>query len=538
MAIQNEPTRIAIPFADSGSKNTIPDTNSTPSASQAASWTDGFPAQCSLPLNAGGIPPARADFNGIFNALSQSIRFGQEGGIFAWSSAVDYDAHRLVRGSNGRLYWSVAQSGPNVGAGAKNPVSDDGTYWASPQVKTMPLLDLSAAAASTEWVRYAMGSASLYVDGTSGDDSRDGTTQAKAVKTIARAMALARNRTGDSQLIYIAAGTYSESISVYARNIEFSIQGNVTVGKIYVYDSSNVIFSGSDTLTVTASGDSTSDCIHISSNSYFYASCPVAVSATGMSAAIRFFDAGGYFSQPVSITSNGTADYAFVATHFSHVFFESSFSIGGSGANGGVCVLRSSSAVFGGGCSLSDMITGRYGVLADLASNLFFLGGAIVLRGSSSAYATLSASNNSFIGFVDFSSLSVTFKGTSTGACIYSADRSAISITVPNGVTASLTTAVTAGSAIAAQNGSYVFVGGSSTATLSISGTFTTHGTVWVNAASLFTLSQSITASGSPTGKRYAAEKGSVINVNGGGASRIPGSSAGTADATQFAYYG
>ena len=45
MAIQTEPTRIQIPFADSGTKNTIPATNSTPSASQAASWTDGFPTQ-------------------------------------------------------------------------------------------------------------------------------------------------------------------------------------------------------------------------------------------------------------------------------------------------------------------------------------------------------------------------------------------------------------------------------------------------------------------------------------------------------------
>ena len=44
MAIQNEPSRITIPFAASGTKNTIPDTQPSPSASQAASWTDGFAA--------------------------------------------------------------------------------------------------------------------------------------------------------------------------------------------------------------------------------------------------------------------------------------------------------------------------------------------------------------------------------------------------------------------------------------------------------------------------------------------------------------
>lgn len=155
MAIQNEPTRIQIPFADSGTKNVIPDTNPTPSASQAASWTDGFPSQCSLPLSAGGIPPARADFNGIFNTMSQSIRFGQEGGVWTWDATVDYAANRVVLGSDGLLYWSVAQSGPNVG-GAQDPTTDDGTYWGTPPMPTMPAGDDSQAIATTGFVGAAI----------------------------------------------------------------------------------------------------------------------------------------------------------------------------------------------------------------------------------------------------------------------------------------------------------------------------------------------------------------------------------------------
>ena len=155
MAIQNEPTRIQIPFADSGTKNVIPDTNPTPSASQAASWTDGFPSQCSLPLSAGGIPPARADFNGIFNTMSQSIRFGQEGGVWTWDATVDYAANRVVLGSDGLLYWSVAQSGPNVG-GAQDPTTDDGTYWGTPSMPTMPAGDDSQAVATTGFVGAAI----------------------------------------------------------------------------------------------------------------------------------------------------------------------------------------------------------------------------------------------------------------------------------------------------------------------------------------------------------------------------------------------
>nr|DAT24627.1 MAG TPA: tail fiber protein [Caudoviricetes sp.] len=162
MAIQNEPTRIQIPFADSGTKNVIPDTNPTPSASQAASWTDGFPTQCSLPLASGGIPPARADFNGVFNTMSQSIRFGQEGGVWTWDATVDYAANRLVLGSDGLLYWSVAQSGPNVG-GAQDPTTDDGTHWGTPSMPTMPAGDDSQAVATTGFVGAAINNIAIPV---------------------------------------------------------------------------------------------------------------------------------------------------------------------------------------------------------------------------------------------------------------------------------------------------------------------------------------------------------------------------------------
>lgn len=129
MAIQNEPSRISTPFADAGTKNVIPETMAQPSATAAASWQAGFPTVCSLPLSAGGIPPARNDFNGLFNQMTQTERFLQDGGIFSWSADTDYGANRLVLGSDGKLYWSAAQSGPNTGAGAVDPTTDSGAYW-------------------------------------------------------------------------------------------------------------------------------------------------------------------------------------------------------------------------------------------------------------------------------------------------------------------------------------------------------------------------------------------------------------------------
>lgn len=238
MAIQTEPTRIQIPFADSGTKNTIPATNSTPSASQAASWTDGFPTQCSLPLASGGIPPARADFNGIFNTMSQSIRFGQEGGVWAWDATVDYAANRVVLGSDGLLYWSVAQSGPNVG-GAQDPTTDASqTYWSAFKIPLAASSENSDLAASTKWVRNWYSSillpTTMYLDATNGDDSNNGFSSTTAKKTFASIEQEIGSRyylRPDIITVRCAAGTYSDSPSGVAGvtiNYRFSSGAKLT----------------------------------------------------------------------------------------------------------------------------------------------------------------------------------------------------------------------------------------------------------------------------------------------------------------------
>ena len=124
-----QPNLIPMPFANSGDANTIPTTNTTPSTTQAASWTSGFPVINSTPLAAGGIPPAREDFNGAFKALSEHTVWGQSGNLYAWDATLDYALHAHTRGSDGNEYEAITASGPNTAAGAKNPVSDDGTYW-------------------------------------------------------------------------------------------------------------------------------------------------------------------------------------------------------------------------------------------------------------------------------------------------------------------------------------------------------------------------------------------------------------------------
>lgn len=65
------PTLVSTPFANTGTKNSIP--NSGASEPQLATMEGGFPLITQTPIAEGGIPPERADFNGILNLYGQHI---------------------------------------------------------------------------------------------------------------------------------------------------------------------------------------------------------------------------------------------------------------------------------------------------------------------------------------------------------------------------------------------------------------------------------------------------------------------------------
>ncbi|WP_261534710.1 glycine-rich domain-containing protein [Burkholderia multivorans] len=131
MQANQTPTLVPLPFAANGTKNTIPEASQIGITPGAASLNDGFPPLTFTPIAAGGVPPAGADFNGILNLITQSIRWAHAGGRYAFSSTFAADAN--VGGyPAGAVIMSADQQGSWLSLNdnnTDNPDSGPGTKW-------------------------------------------------------------------------------------------------------------------------------------------------------------------------------------------------------------------------------------------------------------------------------------------------------------------------------------------------------------------------------------------------------------------------
>lgn len=126
------PTRIAVPFADAGTKNTIPVASQIGITGGAASFTTGFPPLTMTPVSAGGIPPFGADFNGILNAITNAIRWNVAGSGYPFDSTFATDVTGYPKG-------------------ALLPASDFSGYWLNTQEANTTTPENSTSA-TTGWV--------------------------------------------------------------------------------------------------------------------------------------------------------------------------------------------------------------------------------------------------------------------------------------------------------------------------------------------------------------------------------------------------
>lgn len=118
-----QPQLMASAFASGGAKNTIPQTTAVLGK---ASLTNGFPTETSMPLEDGGIPPRREDFNGMLYWLSTFAIFQQAGGLFTYNSTVDYSVPSIIY-YNGDLWWCLQANGPSTVV--KTPNATNSAYW-------------------------------------------------------------------------------------------------------------------------------------------------------------------------------------------------------------------------------------------------------------------------------------------------------------------------------------------------------------------------------------------------------------------------
>lgn len=158
MLLSNQPTKVQVPFANSGTKNTIPVASQIGITAGAASYTDGFPPLTFTPIASGGVPPSGADFNGIFNAITALLRWQSGGGHFtydsSWSSANGgYAKGALLLKVDGSGFWfnttdSNTVNPDTVGTGW----SDFASAFSTPLASTA---DVQAGTSSTKAVTPA-----------------------------------------------------------------------------------------------------------------------------------------------------------------------------------------------------------------------------------------------------------------------------------------------------------------------------------------------------------------------------------------------
>lgn len=104
------PELIALPFANSGTRDTIPTASQIGITDGKASLTDGFPPLTMTPLDSGGVPPTGGDMNGILYRITAVQRWQNAGGIFKYNSAFStsiggYPKGAILLSADGVTEW-------------------------------------------------------------------------------------------------------------------------------------------------------------------------------------------------------------------------------------------------------------------------------------------------------------------------------------------------------------------------------------------------------------------------------------------------
>lgn len=161
MQSSNAPSKLTLPFANAGQKNTIPVSSQIGNIPGAASYTDGFPPLTMQPVSAGGIPPSGLDFNGIFYALSAVNVWLNTGTGFSFDAGFaaavgGYPLGARVLRADGAGYWrsAVENNTSNPDTGGAGWVPDGFKAIASVYASAQQTLTVGAAKVMLDTVEF------------------------------------------------------------------------------------------------------------------------------------------------------------------------------------------------------------------------------------------------------------------------------------------------------------------------------------------------------------------------------------------------
>lgn len=102
-SIVANPIFIPIAFAANGIKNLIQKVRQVGQDPEDSTWNEGFPLITMTKIEDGGKAPKGQDVNGVLNALSEHVIYGQNGNRYTWSQDV-------VNGFGGYALGAIIQS--------------------------------------------------------------------------------------------------------------------------------------------------------------------------------------------------------------------------------------------------------------------------------------------------------------------------------------------------------------------------------------------------------------------------------------------
>lgn len=390
-----------------------------------------------------------------------------------------------------------------------------------------------SVAASTEWVKN-LAVAHVYVDAANGSDSNGGFSASDATATIGKALEIAFGKDPQHAVLHIAGGSYTENIELTQQDVSVTILGNVSLnGYINLIGSSFIIEDSTYTFSVSNSDASTSyGTIGAWRNSLLMFNCPVSVTASAYIQVFACYNTSVIgFSSTLSVSVSNTGR-VFVCHDSSQIFSNGDVSVTGSFTSNLLEVFGNSSVYFNGKVTCaSGLFTGSNFPINCRYSSV------IVFTDIVTIYSTTSTSCNYLVYIHENSTIAFNgavnlyFKPTSGISAIAVINNSnlifqgtAVKIEVAN--TSDILRVISCSCALIYPT------------SLNLSGNIS-YSTVNVQNQSYMLLDNATTVTGTVTGaRRYTVIGGSQINVEGAGANRIPGASAGFVNSSNYGYYG